>query len=58
MASNDSPSPKPKDFWNYLKDNYKEVSSWPRWMRGETTSCDSDEQAVSPPEGSEQESAA
>lgn len=57
MASNDSRSPKTKDFWNYLKDNYEEVSSWPKWMRGETTSCGSDEEAA-PPEEPEQESAA
>lgn len=43
MASNDSRSPKTKEFWNYLEDNYKEVSSWPGWMRGETACCDSEE---------------
>jgi hypothetical protein len=46
VASNDSRSPKTKEFWNYLEDNYKEVSSWPKWMRGDTASCGSDEDAA------------
>ena len=58
MASNDSRSPKTKEFWNYLKDNYEEVSSWPNWMRGETASGAGDEDAAAPPDEPEQESAA
>ena len=38
MASNDLHSQKSKDFWNYLEENFKEVSSWPSWMKGERTS--------------------
>lgn len=41
MASNDSRLPKADEFWNYLEENRKEVSSWPTWMRGESTSCSS-----------------
>lgn len=36
MASNDLHSQKSKDFWNYLEENYKEVTSWPSWMKGES----------------------
>jgi hypothetical protein len=57
VASNDSRSPKTKEFWNYLEDNYKEVSSWPKWMRGETASSGSDKEDA-PGEKPEQESAA
>jgi hypothetical protein len=57
VASSDSHSPKTKEFWNYLEENSKEVSSWPKWMRGETESCSSDEDAA-PGEKPEQESAA
>ena len=57
MASNDSRSPKTKEFWSYLEDNYKEVSSWPKWMRGETASCGPGE-PVAPVEDPERESAA
>ena len=39
MASNGSSSPKNKEFWNYLEENYKEVVAWPTWMRGESASC-------------------
>jgi hypothetical protein len=42
VASNDSRSPKVKEFWNYLEENYREVSSWPTWMRGESASCNGD----------------
>lgn len=35
MASNDSHLQKSEDFWNYLEENYKEVSNWPSWMKGE-----------------------
>jgi hypothetical protein len=35
VASNDSRSQKSNDFWNYLEENYKEVTNWPSWMRGE-----------------------
>src|SRR6266852_6226601 len=35
VASNDSRSQKSKEFWNYLEENYKEVTSWPGWMKGE-----------------------
>lgn len=38
MESNDSRLGKSKDFWTYLDDNYKEVSNWPTWMRGESSS--------------------
>jgi hypothetical protein len=38
MESNDSRSRKTKDYWTYLEDNYKEVSNWPTWMRGESSS--------------------
>jgi hypothetical protein len=41
-----------------LKDNYEEVSSWPKWMRGETASGGADEDAAAPPDEPEQESAA
>ena len=57
MASNDSRSPKTKEFWSYLEDNYREVSSWPKWMRGETASCRPDEDAA-PADDPEKESAA
>ena len=57
MASKDSRSPKTKEFWNYLEDNYREVSSWPKWMRGETASCGSDE-AEEPMEEPERKPAA
>jgi hypothetical protein len=57
VAFNDSRSPKTKEFWSYLEDNYKEVSSWPKWMRGEATSCRSDEDAA-PADDPEKESAA
>ena len=46
MASNDSRSPKAKEFWSYLEENRKEVSSWPTWMRGESTSCSSEKPAA------------
>jgi hypothetical protein len=37
---NDFRSEKTKDYWTYLEDNYKEVSTWPKWMRGEAgSSC-------------------
>ena len=38
MESNGSRSRKTKDYWTYLEDNYKEVSNWPTWMRGESSS--------------------
>jgi hypothetical protein len=38
VASNDSHSQKSKDFWNYLEENYKEVTNWPSWMKGESAS--------------------
>ena len=57
MASSDSHSPKTKEFWNYLEDNYKEVSSWPKWMRGEAAAGSSDEDAA-PADDPEKESAA
>jgi hypothetical protein len=34
---NGSHSKEVKDYWTYLEENYKEVASWPAWMRGETT---------------------
>ena len=58
MASNDSRSPRTKEFWTYLKDNYEEVSSWPKWMRGETASAGAGEDAAASPDEHEQESAA
>ncbi len=45
MESKDSRSPKAKEFWNYLEENYKEVSTWPKWMRGESASCSSEKSA-------------
>jgi hypothetical protein len=57
VASDDCRSPKAKEFWTYLEDNYKEVSSWPKWMRGETASCDSDK-AATPVEEPERKPAA
>jgi len=38
MESNGFRSNKNKDYWTYLEDNYKEVSNWPTWMRGESSS--------------------
>jgi hypothetical protein len=32
----DSPLEKHKDFWRYLEENYREVASWPVWMRGDS----------------------
>jgi hypothetical protein len=32
-----------KDYWTYLEENYKEVSSWPTWMRGETNESSKDD---------------
>ena len=54
MASNDSHSQKTKEFWNYLEENYKEVSAWPNWMRGERASCSS-EQTLEPVQEPENE---
>jgi hypothetical protein len=38
MAFDAFRSAKTKDYWTYLEDNYKEVSTWPTWMRGEPSS--------------------
>ena len=38
MEFKDSHSKRTKDYWTYLEDNYKEVASWPTWMRGEASS--------------------
>lgn len=38
MEHNGSGSQKTKDYWTYLEDNYKEVATWPTWMRGEASS--------------------
>jgi hypothetical protein len=46
MEFKGSHSKRTKDYWTYLEDNYKEVSSWPDWMRGEATPA----QDQSPPE--------
>jgi hypothetical protein len=42
VESKNSPSKHNKDYWTYLADNYKEVSSWPTWMRGETRTIKDD----------------
>jgi hypothetical protein len=31
----DDPRKKNKEYWTYLEENYREVSGWPSWMRGE-----------------------
>jgi hypothetical protein len=49
VASNDSHSQKSKDFWNYLEENYKEVSSWPSWMKGERATEKTDSMKVQCP---------
>jgi hypothetical protein len=35
MEFNDSRSKKNEEYWSYLKENRREVSKWPTWMRGE-----------------------
>jgi hypothetical protein len=35
MEFNDSRSKKNDEYWSYLKENQREVSKWPNWMRGE-----------------------
>ena len=35
MASRDSHSKSSDEYWTYLEDNLREVSTWPKWMRGE-----------------------
>jgi len=37
MEYEDSHSKKNRDYWTYLEENYKEVSTWPTWMRGESS---------------------
>lgn len=49
MASNDSRSQKSKDFWNYLEEDYKEVTNWPSWMKGERASQEEDSTQVQCP---------
>ena len=38
MEFNDSPSKEKRDYWTYLEDNFKEVTKWPTWMRGDSSS--------------------
>lgn len=38
MEFNDSRSKEKKDYWTYLEDNFKEVTKWPTWMRGDSSS--------------------
>ena len=52
MASNDSHSQKSKDFWNYLEENFKEVTSWPSWMKGEGAGQNADSTKVQCPASS------
>jgi len=35
MASKALNLKKNNDYWSYLEENYREVSKWPTWMRGE-----------------------
>jgi hypothetical protein len=49
VASNDSHSQKSKDFWNYLEENYREVTNWPSWMKGERASQNGDPAQVQCP---------
>jgi hypothetical protein len=35
MEFDDSRSKKNEEYWSYLKENRREVSKWPNWMRGE-----------------------
>ena len=35
MEFYDSRSKKNNEYWSYLKENQREVSKWPNWMRGE-----------------------
>jgi hypothetical protein len=41
VASNDFRSQKSKEYWKYLEENYKEVTSWPGWMKGESPKMES-----------------
>jgi hypothetical protein len=58
VASNDSRSQKASEFWKYVEDNYHEVASWPRWMRGASAGAqpasgpaveDTEEDGTAPP---------
>lgn len=37
MEFDDLRSKKNEDYWSYLKENSREVSKWPTWMRGGKT---------------------
>jgi hypothetical protein len=47
---------KAKDYWVYLEDNYKEVATWPSWMRGEPGSSSEDAQTKLAVNGAEDDS--
>ena len=53
MAFSDCRSQKDRDFWKYVEENYREVASWPKWMRGETLA--SGVRPVAEPEETENE---
>lgn len=46
---------KAEDYWVYLEDNYKEVSSWPSWMRGEASASSEDTESKLDANGAEAE---
>lgn len=44
MKPNDEQNKGNKEYWRYLEETYREVATWPTWMRGESSN-ESDQQS-------------